>query len=138
MRRPNPGWKVSAKLRRVNWLINANRVPDELRQLAAIAKASFNPNQPRVPAGNPDGGQWTDGGGGDGDGAAARQRVSEASTVAERLQEFGSARRISTDLQDQCWAQHMRDIFQCRMVGLRACYEQAALRYANCLVGLPI
>jgi hypothetical protein len=27
-------------------------------------KANFNPNQPRVPAGNPDGGQWTDGGGG--------------------------------------------------------------------------
>lgn len=26
----------------------------------------FNPNQPRVPAGNPDGGQWTDGGGGAG------------------------------------------------------------------------
>jgi hypothetical protein len=26
-------------------------------------KANFNPNQPRVPAGNSDGGQWTDGGG---------------------------------------------------------------------------
>ena len=25
-------------------------------------KAGFNPNQPRLPAGNPDGGQWTDGG----------------------------------------------------------------------------
>ena len=24
----------------------------------------YSPNQPRVPAGNPDGGQWTDGGGG--------------------------------------------------------------------------
>jgi hypothetical protein len=24
----------------------------------------FSPDQPRVPAGNPDGGQWTDGGGG--------------------------------------------------------------------------
>jgi len=27
-------------------------------------KAGFDPNQPRVPAGSPDGGQWTDGGGG--------------------------------------------------------------------------
>jgi hypothetical protein len=27
-------------------------------------KANFNPNQPRVPAGNPDGGQWTSEGGG--------------------------------------------------------------------------
>jgi hypothetical protein len=29
-------------------------------------KANFNPNQPRVPAGNPDGGQWTSEGGGAG------------------------------------------------------------------------
>ncbi|MGD9614245.1 MAG: hypothetical protein AB7H90_11370 [Alphaproteobacteria bacterium] len=28
-----------------------------------LVKANFNPNQPRVPAGNPDGGQWTDAGG---------------------------------------------------------------------------
>ncbi|MDC7787597.1 hypothetical protein PQJ75_24375 [Rhodoplanes sp. TEM] len=27
-------------------------------------KANFDPNQPRVPAGNPDGGRWTSGGGG--------------------------------------------------------------------------
>ncbi|MGL4284730.1 MAG: hypothetical protein ACRCVA_00190 [Phreatobacter sp.] len=27
------------------------------------AKSGFDPNQPRVPAGHPDGGQWTDGGG---------------------------------------------------------------------------
>ena len=27
-------------------------------------KANFNPNQPRVAAGNPDGGQWTSEGGG--------------------------------------------------------------------------
>jgi hypothetical protein len=35
---------------------------------AACRKAGFDPNQPRVPAGNPDGGQWTSGvgaGGGD-------------------------------------------------------------------------
>ena len=32
--------------------------------LAAAVKGGFDPNQPRVPAGNPRGGQWTDGGGG--------------------------------------------------------------------------
>lgn len=46
--------------------------PDAMRFLApGVDPASvypaldrkFNPNQPRVPAGNPDGGQWTDGGG---------------------------------------------------------------------------
>ena len=36
--------------------------PAWLRKLAG--KANFDPNQPRVPAGNPDGGQWTDAGGG--------------------------------------------------------------------------
>ncbi len=36
---------------------------DELT-LYLQAKAGFNPDQPRVPAGDPDGGQWTDGGGG--------------------------------------------------------------------------
>jgi hypothetical protein len=33
------------------------------RRLARALKANFNPNQPRVPAGNPDGGQWTSEGG---------------------------------------------------------------------------
>ncbi len=37
----------------------------ELRQLLILrTRKQFNPNQPRVPAGNYDGGQWTDGGGG--------------------------------------------------------------------------
>jgi len=31
-----------------------------LAQTAQFAKANFDPDQPRVPAGNPDGGQWTD------------------------------------------------------------------------------
>ena len=34
------------------------------KELDCLAKAGFNPNQPRVPAGSPDGGEWTDGGGG--------------------------------------------------------------------------
>jgi hypothetical protein len=47
--------------------------PDAARFLSPRADAAepfpalarkYNPNQPRVPAGNPDGGQWTDGGAG--------------------------------------------------------------------------
>ena len=34
------------------------------RFLALLEKANFNPNQARVPLGNPDGGRWTGGGGG--------------------------------------------------------------------------
>ena len=78
----------------------------------------FDPDQPRVPAGNPDGGQWTSEG------------VQPAGRGAATL----VARRISPAREAECEAQHARDIFQCKMVGLPACYEQAALRYANCLV----
>ena len=39
----------------------------QLRRLGAIAKAGFNPNEPRVPKGDHGGGQWTTGG----DGASA-------------------------------------------------------------------
>ncbi|MCE3256966.1 MAG: hypothetical protein K0Q64_1049 [Nitrobacter vulgaris] len=34
------------------------------REVYPALQRKFNPDQPRVPAGNPDGGQWTDGGGG--------------------------------------------------------------------------
>lgn len=84
----------------------------------------FDPNQPRAPAGNPDGGQWTSGG----EGAAGGPSSTDLS----------AARRISPAVEAACEAQYKQDIFQCRMVGLRACYQQAALRYANCLAGLQI
>jgi hypothetical protein len=42
-------------------------------------KAGFNPAQPRVPAGNPDGGQWTNGGGAGGGDSGAGGSVGSAS-----------------------------------------------------------
>ncbi len=56
--------------------IRKGRAPRELADVVGLARAieeyfKYNPNwqdQPRVPAGNPDGGQWTDGGGGGEDG----------------------------------------------------------------------
>lgn len=39
------------------------RLQASLLRLRRAVKAGFDPNQPRVPAGNPDGGQWTGGGG---------------------------------------------------------------------------
>ena len=44
------------------------------------AKAGYDPNQPRVPAGSSDGGQWTDGGGGGGSSSSGRVRVAQADT----------------------------------------------------------
>jgi hypothetical protein len=56
---------ITTRLRRVTWLLRARDVEIKLKTLAeAVAKANFNPNEPRVPAGNPDGGQWTTCGGG--------------------------------------------------------------------------
>jgi hypothetical protein len=51
--------------RRSDWLLAALRVKLALMRFEELRrKAGFNPDQPRVPAGNPDGGQWTSGGGG--------------------------------------------------------------------------
>src|SRR5271155_736513 len=66
------------------------------------AAQKFDPNQPRVPAGNPDGGQWT---GEDGQGSGQG---------ASRL----AARRISPALLAECEEQYERDLEECRRVGL--------------------
>jgi hypothetical protein len=47
-------------------LLWANVVEAKLHDLERALKANFNPNQPRVPAGNPDGGRWTSTGSGGG------------------------------------------------------------------------
>ena len=112
---------LAFSLRRMGSAIHATNVEGKLRQLVRAVGLKFDPNQPRVAAGNPDGGQWTETGSG---------RI----TNEESLRLSGT-RRISSALEDLCWNQYQRDVFQCRMVGLRACYEQAALRYSNCLVG---
>ena len=59
-------WEVSTALGRMAWLLRAENVLAKARHLARVAKANFDPNQPRVPRGNPDGGQWTRVGGGSG------------------------------------------------------------------------
>lgn len=51
--------ETSLKLRRLSWLINAANLEVKFRQFARIADFKYDPNQPRVPAGNPDGGEWT-------------------------------------------------------------------------------
>jgi hypothetical protein len=43
---------VSAQLLRLNWLLRASVVEAQLRELKRAVKAGFDPNQPRVPAGN--------------------------------------------------------------------------------------
>ena len=59
-------------------------------------------------------------------------------TAEQQTQIQVAARRVSPALEAFCERQYDKDVFQCKMVGLPACYAQAALRYANCLKGLPI
>ncbi|MGH6826427.1 hypothetical protein [Methyloceanibacter sp.] len=68
-------WEVGAGCRRLSWLLHASVVEAKHAQLAHAFKAVFNPNQPRVPAGNPDGGQWAGGGGGTAAGSDAATGV---------------------------------------------------------------
>lgn len=89
----------------------------------ACRKAGFDPDQPRVPAGSPDAGQWTSGG-----------RTAERETGANR----GRLAARSPSVEAACLLQYRQDTFICNTVGLRSCWQQAALRYANCLAGLPI
>jgi hypothetical protein len=105
----------------------------------------YSPDQPRVPKGTHDGGQWTSGSKAGADAPSTTpspgdaksgggQRTNGAAQQTTRV----AARRISPARESECEAQYAADIFQCKMVGLMACYAQAALRYANCLQGLPL
>jgi hypothetical protein len=83
------GSETCAKLRRVAWLLRARDVELKLKNLAeAVAKANFNPNEPRVSAGNPDGGQWTNGGGGGSEATISLglRRISSDRTMAMAFQ----------------------------------------------------
>jgi hypothetical protein len=52
---------------RLKWLAAATRFEIALRRHDRALKYGFNPNQPRIPRGSPDGGQWTSEGGGAGE-----------------------------------------------------------------------
>jgi len=55
---------IRSNLLRLKWLVAATRFEMAMRRhdraLKLAYKYGFNPDQPRVPAGDPDGGQWTD------------------------------------------------------------------------------
>jgi hypothetical protein len=61
----HPAWLKREQRR---WLRNDAHLwlrPDHARfQKPQYLERKYSPDQPRVPAGNPDGGQWTSGGGG--------------------------------------------------------------------------
>ena len=84
----------------------------------AFLAQKYDPEQPRVPSGEPDAGQWTS----DGINNAAEWR---ASNVARRS--------IAT-----CERQYERDLNICRMTANAACYAQAMERLQACTNGRQI
>lgn len=84
------GRRARARLRRMRSLLWAQVVEAKLLDLERALKANFDPNQPRVPAGNPDGGQWTDAGGSGG--RTSDQRVAQASRSGRRRGSDADAR----------------------------------------------
>jgi hypothetical protein len=87
---------VSAQLYRLNWLLHARVVEAKLRDLERAVKAGFDPNEPRVPAGSPDGGRWTDGGG-VGSGQSGRQSPQEDQGAASTEEPLGDPPEIPSE-----------------------------------------
>jgi hypothetical protein len=91
------------------------------------AERKYSDSQPRVPAGSPDGGQWTSGGGGDSSGT---------DIIFDPLSAInGPVSQIFTSLEDQCDAQLEQDLITCRALASASCYAQAMQRFAACLRG---
>lgn len=78
-------WRTEAILIRRRLI----RLQDETRSLRDALARKYNPNQPRVPEGNPYGGRWTSGGGGGGGGAGAGSFADFGATLG--LAEYGGA-----------------------------------------------
>ena len=111
-----------------------------LRAIVAL-KAGFDPSQPRIPAGQEGGGRWTWAGGSnwaEGSGWAEEATWAREGTAKDNEVVRVAARRISPSREAECERLHDRDIFQCNMVGLRSCYQQATARLAACRQGHPL
>ncbi len=110
----------------------------------------YDSSQPRVPAGQPEGGQWTSGGTSNSSQVDPTKDVRsnvnpkkkpERSTTgsgaqSERPTQIAS--RTSPGREAECELMQRKDEFICKAFRSRPCYEQAYLRYSNCLSGRSI
>jgi hypothetical protein len=87
----------------------------------------FDANQPRVPAGSPGGGQWTNG---------SEVSGGQSTMIDDSSTDVSSARRRR--LEAECDVQYKLDTFKCNLVKSPLCWAQAAERYSACLSGRPI
>lgn len=101
-------------LREVEHAVATRRVTLLGVQLASLLR-KYDPNQPRVPAGRPDGGQWT--------------RVAGIGGIAGGKWDNGNW--------EKCEEQYDKDFRLCPP-GQFACREQAMLRMVNCMKNEPL
>jgi hypothetical protein len=102
----------------------------DLAAVYELYEQKYRPDQERVPPGSRDGGQWADEGGegggdaGGGGGGGPREEV-----------QIQVAARISASRRAECEIQQRQDTFICNAIGTRTCWEQAAVRFSQCLKG---
>jgi hypothetical protein len=107
--------EIKRDLRRAHrdWV---SQTPSAIR--ARILK--YDPDQPRIPAGNPDGGEWTTG--------------DTPNSATQGLRPALAARSNAAE----CDLQYKQDTFICQSVGTPLCWASAMERYAACLAGHQI
>jgi hypothetical protein len=71
-----------------------------LLRLRVLLRRGYDPDQPRVPAGNPDGGQWTEGAGGGGGLGASDEDSHVGDATDTRIAQNEEPRRYSPDLRE--------------------------------------
>jgi hypothetical protein len=119
---------------------------DPLHQYYERIERKYDPNQPRVPAGQSEGGWWTSAQvtilsqlhQTSADRALLKPKQAERSTTGSGATESKPtqiAGRISPTRQAECDEQYRKDTFICNSVRTQSCWEQAAFRLSQCLKG---
>lgn len=121
---------------RLRYFAAQNAVHEKAAQLGALLK--YSPDQPRVPAGQSDGGQWVPW-----VGRPARSNSSESGPNGDEQHPNGGGGSvllagIFNELnRAKCDAQYEKDMFQCRFVSSArfrsACENQAMSRFVACM-----
>ena len=95
----------------------------------------FSPDQPRMPAGASEGGQWTSVSGAGGQSGSQGQPSKTTPQKVPAAPKTRIASRISPQRKAECEEQLRLDEFICRTVGTSSCWGQAYFRYSQCLIG---
>jgi hypothetical protein len=116
-------------------LLIVRRAHDAIRREWELVKREFyarkfDPDQPRAPAGSPDGGRWTSGGG------TAAPETTGSGTTSERAGSVTVAAVRGNAA--KCEAQYEADSRLCRIVKTPLCWQQAMKRRAACVSGYDL